>query len=220
MVSCKCIKQVHKRCAGPPHHLVDCRAICWPRATRRWVEGVRGWAGDIACAWDGRNGQNGHWRVRRACYVSVAGDRGIAANCYAERDDQRARFTGANYRNGIPDRAMAGQWRREPAMVPPVAANWPGRDGQPPARPACRLAEGHAGSCRNGEREGRPRLPAGWPDCRTAHRQSSQQRASLRISFVPSIAFRAGGSRGPVNRSPVWPVRIHRDNLSNATRYG
>jgi hypothetical protein len=48
---------------------------------------------------------------------------GIPASRHVGRDGQRAGFSGANYRNGIPDGVVAGQWRHEPAMVPAVACN-------------------------------------------------------------------------------------------------
>jgi len=122
-------------------------------------------------------------------------------------------------------------------MVPAVAGNWPDRGGQLPAWRAPRRYDPASGACRcpacrfrkrEADRRAaagtarrplpercagrvRPCLPAG-PAGLSYHAPTIVPAAwRLRISFVPSIAFRAGGSRGPGNRLPVWPVRIHRD---------
>ena len=81
--------------------------------------------------------------------------------------------------------------------------------------------ERRAGLYRNGEQAGCAHVGLRVrPDCRTTHRQSFQRRADYESPSYRALPFALVDRADQEIAIPVWPVRIHRDNVSIAARYG
>ncbi len=183
---------------------------------------------DIARAWCARNGQNGHRHARLAWHVSVCRRSGDRSGLL-----RRAGWpAGGLYRCQLPQPASPIEcWPRNGGAnqqwcLPSLATDRAGvancRRGGParlydPASgayrfPACRFRKRSAS--RRARRPGAPAPACGFGQ--TVVSRTDNRLSSAHHYESPSYRALHSALAGPADQeiaAPVWPVRIHRDNL-------